>query len=104
MNSSQYQIYDVKFVSTNVTIAENSDYDVERIPYEKELEEYNTKVFENVELFKGSEYKPTKEEKERGYENIFNVKPPFSQELIQQFIEFTCGRLPQKEFPHIKYA
>lgn len=62
MNSSQYQIYDVKFVSTKVTIANNSNYDIERIPYEKELEEYNNKVFEKVELFKCSEYVPSKEE------------------------------------------
>lgn len=82
INSSQYQIYDVKFVSTKVTIENNSDYDIERIPYEKELEEYNNKAVEKVELFKGSEYVPTKEELERGYNKTFNVEPPFSKELI----------------------
>lgn len=82
MNSSQYQIYDVKFVSTNVSITNNSDYDTERIPYEKELEEYNNNVFEKVELFKGSEYRPTEKEIEDGYNNIFTSRPPFSQELI----------------------
>ena len=82
INSSQYQIYDVKFVSTNVTIENNSDYDIERIPYEKELEEYNNKADEKVELFKCIEYGPTEQELERGYNTTFNIKPPFSKELI----------------------